>query len=66
VRAPAPAEATGMAAITVTLELDAAGDSFTGSARDATGARKDFSGWLGLISAVEELLAPTTTQGDAQ
>jgi hypothetical protein len=47
----------GMQAITVTLRLETAGDSLTGSASDAAGAQKDFSGWLGLISAVEALRA---------
>jgi hypothetical protein len=55
----------GMQAITLTLELDAGG-SLRGSASDAAGASKEFSGWLGLMSAVEALLAtdsPTPVSG---
>jgi hypothetical protein len=46
-----------MQAITVTLQLDAGGDSLSGFASDAAGGRKEFSGWLGLISALEALLS---------
>ena len=56
----------GMQAITLTLELDSADDSLSGYASDAEGSRRDFSGWLGLISALEALIAldsPTPTTG---
>ena len=46
-----------MQPITVTLQLERAGDSITGSAIDAAGARREFSGWLGLISTVDALLS---------
>jgi hypothetical protein len=57
-----------MQAITVTLQLETAGDSLTGSASDAAGAQKDFSGWLGLISALEALLstAPGADRGGSK
>jgi hypothetical protein len=48
-----------MQAITLTLQLETAGDSITGSASDAAGARTDFSGWLGLLSSLESLLSAT-------
>jgi hypothetical protein len=59
----------GMTAITLTLELDPAGETFSGSASDADGLRRDFSGWLGLISALEALIAldsPTPTTGGSR
>lgn len=40
--------------LTVQLQLDA--DSFTGRADDDRGAGRDFSGWLGLIAALDELI----------
>jgi hypothetical protein len=46
-----------MQAIDVTLRLDVAGDTFTGIASDGNGESREFSGWLGLISALESLLA---------
>jgi hypothetical protein len=57
-----------MQAITVTLRLETAGDSLTGSAIDAAGARKEFSGWLGLVSALEALLstAPLADAGGSK
>ena len=53
---PQRPDAARMQAITVTLPLESAGDCPTGSAIDAAGAQREFSGWLGLISAVEALL----------
>ena len=57
-----------MQAITVTLQLETAGDCPTGSATDAAGAQREFSGWLGLISAVEALLstAPSADTGGSK
>jgi hypothetical protein len=55
----------GMQAITLTLQLDSDGDSLSGSVSDGNGGCREFSGWLGLISALESLL-PTdshTTNG---
>jgi hypothetical protein len=42
--------------ITITLELDVAGESLTGRATDGTGAARTFSGWLGLVGALDGLL----------
>jgi len=58
-----------MQAITLTLRLDAAGDSLTGSASDGNGESRDFSGWLGLISALESLMqtdSQTTPSGGSR
>jgi hypothetical protein len=58
-----------MTAITLTLELDSAGETLSGSASDADGLRRDFSGWLGLISALEALIAldsPNPTTGGSR
>jgi hypothetical protein len=49
----------------ISLELSMDGDSLTGSASDEAGARKEFSGWLGLISAIEALI-PSESEGDDQ
>ena len=42
--------------ITITLELRVAGESLTGSATEAGGAAREFSGWLGLVSALDALV----------
>jgi len=39
--------------ITITLELRVNGESFTGRATDGYGFARDFSGWLGLVSALD-------------
>jgi hypothetical protein len=39
--------------IKITLELRVAGDSFTGRATDGYGFARDFSGWLGLVAALD-------------
>ena len=40
-------------AITIMLELDVAGESLTGHATDGTGTARSFSGWLGLVTAID-------------
>ena len=45
--------------VVIRLELHVADDTLTGRASDATGATKEFSGWLGLTSAVDALLQGT-------
>lgn len=47
---PTPTKLT----LTVQLQLDA--DSFSGRADDDLGAGREFSGWLGLIAALDELI----------
>ena len=47
----------------ISLELSLEGDSLTGLASDEAGTRKEFSGWLGLVSAIEALITPDS-QGD--
>jgi hypothetical protein len=49
-------------AVTIELELLVDGDDVQGHATDGTGSRRDFTGWLGLIAALDALLgdaAPT-------
>jgi hypothetical protein len=41
---------------TIRMELRRDGDLPTGRVRDGTGQVRDFTGWLGLISAIDELL----------
>jgi hypothetical protein len=50
-------------AVTITLELRLAGDELDGRASDETGADRSFSGWLGLLVAIDAMLnaAPETT-----
>lgn len=49
--------------MTITLRIGFAGESATahpaGRASDPDGATRDFEGWLGLVSAIEELLSGT-------
>jgi hypothetical protein len=43
-------------AVTITLELRQAGDELDGRASDDTGDDRSFSGWLGLLVAIDALL----------
>jgi hypothetical protein len=43
-------------AVTITLELRQAGDELDGRASDDTGEDRSFSGWLGLLVAIDALL----------
>jgi len=43
--------------VIIRLELRLAGDSLTGRASDGTGAARDFAGWLGLVAALDALVA---------
>jgi hypothetical protein len=42
--------------LTITLEVEVAGESLTGHATGDTGARRSFSGWLGLVGALDGLV----------
>ena len=52
--------------ITLALELRLADDALTGRVKAADGNETEFSGWLGLVAAIEALLAepsaPTLTE----
>ena len=52
---------TNTAAISLELSLD--GESLTGRATDEAGTEREFSGWLGLMSAIEALITPDS-QGE--
>jgi hypothetical protein len=43
-------------AVTITLELRLAGDELDGRATDSTGDDRPFSGWLGLLVAIDAML----------
>jgi hypothetical protein len=47
----------------ISLELELAGDSLSGRASDEAGTQREFSGWLGLVSAIEALITPDS-QGE--
>jgi hypothetical protein len=42
--------------LTLTVELQLEREAFTGRAQDDLGADRAFSGWLGLIAAIDELI----------
>lgn len=42
--------------ITIRLELREQDDSFAGRATTASGRKRDFTGWLGLMGAIDALL----------
>jgi hypothetical protein len=42
--------------ITVTLELELAADTLSGRAIDPDGAELQFSGWIGLVGVIDQLL----------
>ena len=44
------------------LEVTLAGDSLTGRAWDEAGATREFDGRLGLLAAVDALVAPDTKE----
>jgi hypothetical protein len=44
-------------AVTITLELRLAGDELDGRATDGSGDDRPFSGWLGLLVAIDHLLS---------
>ena len=43
--------------VSVGLELRVVGDSLIGRAWSGMGVQRDFSGWLGLVAAIDALLA---------
>ena len=43
-------------AVTITLELRLAGDELDGRASDGDGDDRSFSGWLGLLVAIDAML----------
>ena len=47
--------------ISISLELEVDGDSLTGRAADGDGADREFCGWLGLMSALDALVADATS-----
>ncbi len=49
-------------AVTITLELRLAGDELDGRASDGTGEDRSFSGWLGLLVAIDALLDASPEQ----
>jgi hypothetical protein len=59
--ADAAAMQTKTAAISLELSVD--GDSLAGRVRNEAGTQKEFSGWLGLMSAIEALITPDS-QGE--
>jgi len=42
--------------VLVRLEIEAEGNSLAGLVRDGSGAARAFSGWLGLVAAIDALL----------
>jgi hypothetical protein len=46
----------------ISLDLTVNGDSLAGRATDEAGTSREFSGWLGLVSVIEELIS-TDSQG---
>ena len=41
----------------ITLDLEVTDDFLSGQARNGSGPGRPFSGWLGLMAAIDELLA---------
>jgi hypothetical protein len=54
-------------AVTITLELRQAGEELDGRATDAGGESRSFSGWLGLLVAIDAMLeaAPEHARAEA-
>ena len=51
--------------VTISLELDMSGDTLNGHAITAQGTKKTFSSWLGMIGALDLLVADSTVQSPA-
>ena len=51
--------------LTISLELDMSGDTLNGQAITAQGATKTFSSWLGMIGALDLLVADNAVQSPA-
>jgi hypothetical protein len=52
-------------AVTITLELRLAGEELDGRASDGTGEDRSFSGWLGLLVAIDAMLNAAPEQQQA-
>jgi hypothetical protein len=50
--------------ITIRLELREQDDSFAGRATTASGRERDFTGWLGLMGAIDALLTEERSEED--
>jgi hypothetical protein len=48
--------------ITITLELDSSGDTLNGQAITGAGTTRSFSSWLGMIGALDLLVADGSVQ----
>jgi hypothetical protein len=49
--------------ITISLQLDMSGDTLNGQAITGQGTTKTFSSWLGMIGALDLLVADGSVQG---
>jgi hypothetical protein len=52
-------------ALTISLQLDMSGDTLNGQAITAGGTTKSFSSWLGMIGALDLLVADGAVQAPA-
>jgi hypothetical protein len=50
--------------ITLTLELEPTDDTFNGRAIDSAGAERRFSGWIGLVGVIDQLLGGRQSAAD--
>ena len=50
----------------ITLDLEVTDDFLSGQARNGSGHGRPFSGWLGLMAAIDELLAEAGRKEDGQ
>jgi hypothetical protein len=51
-------EAVTVPTLTVTLELELDGETLTGKATDGNGTVREFTGWVGLLGAIDLLCEP--------
>lgn len=50
--------------VTIGLDLDLEGDQLSGTATSGSGAQRAFAGWLGLIAALDALVADPSGGSD--
>lgn len=52
--------------LTLTVEIELDDDAFRGCASDDQGASRQFSGWLGLIASIDDMISAATERSRDQ
>jgi hypothetical protein len=52
--------------LTLTVELELDDEAFSGRASDDLGASRQFTGWLGLIASIDDIIGTATARSREQ